>query len=439
MATKNRNKSVSVTTNTGSKTPAQILTRVSDYDKVLPSTYTQNYRRIRELRRDPTIYLVRKLCMAPIIAADWAIGSDDQAPEGARELIESAMIPQRSHIMRTALSGMIDFGWQPYEKVFKRTEDGAIIISKLKPLLQDYTDPLVDPKTGDLLGLYNCINNVEVRLNIAEIMLFSLDVEGTDWRGSAIMDNVDKAQRDWEAVNRVASRYDRKIAGAHWMVYYPDGMSEYNGTLTAHWIIAQNLLRDLEGSGSTAIPRSVADITAELNGKGDEVGWKIEILSAYPTSGVAFIDRMKYIDVLKVRAFGMPERAMTEGQFGTKAEAGEHIDLANTSAQNQLDLMVQEINAHMINQMLRLNYGEETEDTVWIEASPIKDEAIAYLRDIYKQLITNPDGFAFEAANVDFDTLRNRVDIPTDPSALEGREETPETETEGNVDDGQTD
>jgi len=51
-------------------------------------------------------------------------------------------------------------------------------------------------------------------------------------------------------------------------------------------------------------------------------------MSATNTSQGSFIDRQKYLDALKMRAFGLPERSILEGSHGTKAEADVHADIA---------------------------------------------------------------------------------------------------------------
>ena len=126
----------------------------------------------------------RSLILAPVLASEWSVEADD-APKGAEELINEVIIPMREHIQQTAFNGCIDFGWQPYEKVIDDSRSDWVI-GKLKPLLQDITDILVDEKTGAFLGF----RQEEVDLDLEESLLVNFEVEGTDWYGRSQYESV---------------------------------------------------------------------------------------------------------------------------------------------------------------------------------------------------------------------------------------------------------
>jgi len=373
----------------------------------LPKPSITAYSTLRTMRRDPTIALARWLVVAPILASGWSVEAEEDAPEGSKDFINEQMQPLRLHLLKTGMYGCLDFGWQPYEKVFKVGADGRVVIRKLKPLLQDTTSILIDTKTGAYVGLKNNM----VPLKTAETLLLYIDVEGTDWYGQSLLENVNDPYTKWNSVNEAADRYDRKVAGSHWVVHYPQGTSNVNGTETDNFKVAQDLLQTLESSGAIAVPRQLQDVIDDLNRQQPDA-WKIELLSDQGRGTASFIDRQKYLDALKVRGLGLPERAVLEGEFGTKAEAEAHADFAITNMEMRHRMIVQLVNWHLVNQLLRFNYGPDAENTVYVEPAPITDLALQHLRKVYDAILSSPEGFMYEMTSIDLEALKDRLGIP---------------------------
>ena len=382
------------------------------YDGTLPVSKA-NYATYRKMRKDPTIAMTRWLAAAPILSSPWSYEARDDAPPDAKDWIANELEPYRLHILRTAIYGYIDYGWQSYEKVWELGNDGRIHLKKLKPLLHLLTDILVVEKTGAFIGLKNTNAQGDgVVLKLDKSLLLSFDVEGTDWYGSAMMENALNPYNEWNATNTGAKRYDKKVAGSHWVVTYPLGRTPYNGTLTDNYVIAQQLLTNLQSSGAIAVPRQSREELEDLNGDDKEAAWKIELISDSGTGQASFIERQRYLDALKVRAFGFPERAILEGEFGTKAEAEAHGALAIQNMDLRHQFVAQDINWHVINQLLRLNWGPQFENSVWISPAPIADEVRAFLQELYKAIISSPDGAMQELDNIDMEAMKDRLGVP---------------------------
>lgn len=390
-------------------TKSQVLTG-GDSDELSQDTKLSGtfFKRIRDMRRHPTIALARQLAVAPLLAAEWSIEEKEGAPPDAKAFIQKQIEPLRIHLLRTSLFGCCDFGFSPYEKVFKVGEQSGLIeIKKVKPLLQDITKVIVDKANGSFLGL----KQEDITLELPQALLVNIDVEGTYWYGEPTMKAADLPFEWWNICNNANVRYDKKIAGAHWIIHYPPGNSVLNGTKIANDKVAQSLLTALESSGSIAVPRKVEEFVDDLNKEAK--AWEIELLSAYPTSNVAFVERLKYLDALMARALGMPERAILEGQFGTKAEAEAHADFAITNMELRHKIIVQQYNWHLVNQLLRVNYGPEAENTVLIAVAPLTDLTLQYLRATYTKFLDNQEGFGQEFDNVDTEAMRDKLGIPS--------------------------
>ena len=392
------------------QTGAQVLTKPNGYSSgatvSLPKKRNCTYAELRKMRKDPTIALARWMSCAPIIASGWTIEAKENAPEGAKEFVESQVQSFRFHLVRNAIYGMTDFGWQPNEVITQIMPDSGLIgVKKLKPLLVDNTDVIVDKDTGAYMGL----KNFDTELNAEDTLTFTFEAEGTNWYGEPILENARHPQRKWDAVEDAATRYDDKIAGTHLVVYYPDGKTDGRDNFE----IAQEIVDKWQASGAVAVPRSIKDYVDEL-AKNSNNGWEIVLLTDGAAGRGAFVDRQKYLDTLKVRAFGLPERAILEGQFGTKAESEAHGDFAIVNMElRHLDIC-QTVNWHLINRtLIRPNFGQQFENSVYVVPNPISDAGKTFLRDLFKNLMANPETGLLLTAGIDMDQLQQRLDVPT--------------------------
>lgn len=369
------------------------------------------YREARVIRADPTIAFVRWLVTAPIVASDWSYEANPDAPEGAQELVKTIFNPHRMMLLQSSMNAMIDYGWAGYERVNMVRRDGHIGIKKFKYLLPDITSILVYNE-GGYAGLSQYHNDKEVILEPEDTLMLSFESEGDDLYGRALLQNVKKPYDSWEDVEAAAKRYDKKIAGSHLKIAYPKGTSMFEGTETSNFEIAQTLGKLFESSGITIVPAEdtdtgMADAMTDAKGK-----WSIEIMQAQTAQG-SFVERQKYLDAQKARGLGLPERSVFEGQFGTKAEAEAHGDFAITNMELRHAFIVNQVNWHAVNFILRVNYGEQAEDTVWIKPSPLSDANKRFYRDLYKQLMGNPEAVTYELDRIDFQAMRDAIGIPT--------------------------
>ena len=378
-------------------TGAQVITKVS-YKANVPKL---NNTKLRRMRKDPVIALVRVTFFSGILAGEWSYEGDN--PDQV-EFIKSQLEPIRRLLLSTGALGCFDFGWQPYEKIYDIDPVTKMtVLIKLKPLIQDNTEILVDEKTGQLLGF----KNGEANLPIEKVLLLNFDVEGTDYKGTSTLENAEQPYDSSQALEDAAARFDAKMAGAHWVIKYPDGNTDYNGTLTPNHEIADKILASLQSSGSIAIP--VAQLPFQ-EGNSDG-GWDIKLLTA-DGGTFSFFSRFDYLDKNKVRALGFPERTVFEGTHGTKADAVAHIDFVLTMIEYRHDCLLELINWHLVNQLLELNYGPEFKNMVTVKAGSIASESKDRLAKIYELILANPDGMMMELNAIDVPAIAEVLAVP---------------------------
>jgi len=390
----------------GEKTGAQVIATAGSLfgQTPLPASY-ETYRR---MRKHPTIALARALSIAPIVAAEWSIEvRDDDVPDEWRDFIEEQLFPIREPLMQDALEGGTDFGHQPWEKIFAPTDDGLIGLRKLKPLLHDITEILVDKGSGAFEGF----KQKDVTLPLENSLLIPFRVEGTAWHGEPLLENARNAWNDWHASNDGARKYDEKVAGSHFVVHYPPGTSEdQSGSVYPNHELAKRMLDSLEASGSIAIP---ADVAAHAERLADaEPAWDVSILADGSARQYSFGARLDYLDAQMARAMLIPERSVLQGQHGTQAEAGEHIDLALTHADLTHRHVTRLTNWHVVDQLLAINHGPAARGAVFLVAAPIRDAKLTFLREVYTAFLANPSGFLEEFGLIDTEALKALLGIP---------------------------
>ena len=391
-------------------------------DRTLVRDYTKigTYNELRAVRKDPTVQLARALLISTIQAGSWNIETDEDVPDDVREFIEH-ILPLREELIYNAVAyGKVDFGWCGFEKIFS-TDGNRIMIEALKPLLHDMTRVLLTPHGrfngyrqnsmgwGTLNPQAGTVGPVTpLDIPVEKSLHIAFDVEAGYLYGIPLLENIRASMDMWDECNDGARRYDKKLAGTHWIVKYPPGSGTVDGVSTPNGEIAAALLTALESSGSIAIPTTTAQVLQELiNAEvANLYAWQVELLDDKGKKQASFGDRLKYLDSQKVRGLGFPERAILEGNFGTKAEAGVHGDLALQNIEAIDRDIVRALNNQLVNQLAMLNYGEAMVGRVRLVAAPLVDKQIAFFRTIYTELSKSD-------ADIDMQSLRDKLDIAT--------------------------
>lgn len=380
---------------TSETTSAQIFTTPLFDSRVFPNDERLTYECIRELSKDPTVQLCLWAIFAQMMHTPWIYDTEETVenkptPEMIA-FVKSNLAPLRDRFLQQAVFGTLKFGWQPFEVVYK-PEKGMIFIDNFKALLQDYTDILVFIDNGKFAGFINNTSGLRDSKILDKYALnINFDVEGTDWYGNSVFTHLQKILSSWDSVQETANRYDRKIAGAAWVVQYPVGETKVNGVMKDNAVIAREILNSLEASGGVAVPSDIQEflddsIDEEVKGK-----WQIDIISAKDGGQSGFIDRQKYLDILKVRAFALTERSLLEGSHGTKEEASVHSDTSLSTVDSRHRLICNELNLCTIPYLMELNFGKKYKWSVRVQPAPLEDTRFNTIKQIYHAILQNSE------------------------------------------------
>ena len=377
----------------------------------------------RAIRRDPTVRLARLLSVAPILAAAWSVENDADADPRAIDFVDKIR-KFRSHIIKEAAFGMLDYGWRGIETCWKISDDGYFEVDKFNSLLPDITYAKPDTE-GNFLGFHqyyvdyhNEIKDVQI-LGSAKAMLFNQRQEGVNFYGESDLETIQETKRRYDFANDIAEEYDRKSAGSALIIEYPAGKTLLNGVMTDNAEIARILQSTIRSNGGISIPRSVSGAIGNLamgstaNSLTNPEGWNIRLLESTGSSSAHLLSRAQHLETLMVRGIGLPERSLLEGKHGTKADAKVHADVALTSAIDRSDYILSVLNEGPIAAGLVFNFGPKQKGKVRLIAEPIGEDEKAFLREVYMKILAGADSALLDLGNVDMAALREIAGIPS--------------------------
>jgi hypothetical protein len=395
----------------------------------ISSAPSGNYQTYRSMRCNPTVAVARAAMFAPIKASAWSYEAMDGVPDERVKFVQDQMSKLRQRLLDDVLRS-IEYGWQPFERVYNFA-NGRIGYARIKALLPDKTEAVVDERTGQLLG----VRNDGVTLSLAEAAVVTYDGEGDDPYGRSIYENIRvSAWWPWVDASRKLAQYMTKGAGVIPIVHYPMGTSVdfESGSTADNSEGAALLLRALASGAGVTIPNMISKGYEDLLVRGANVdqlaAWRVSFLETRSGVGNEIIEAMRHYEKLIVRGMLQPERAILEGQSGTRADAGSHADLALTMAIDRLEWVIDRINRLFVDPLLALNFGPDARGSVYIVPAPIRDDDREFLRGLLSAVLTaNPD-LLFAVA--DFDAMLDAANIPKSAEVVDvdrARQQQPQT------------
>jgi len=344
--------------------------------------------RYRQMRRNPTIALARAASLAPIRLHKWAYTGPD-APDDMIAFVRGVMEPMESGIVKNALYA-VDYGFKPFEKVWARDDNGRLVYERIKPLSIEKSELRLD--ANGFAG----IKQEDVILTPEYAWWFTHDQEDDDYFGQSRHENIRPEWEAWCQLRSKTLRYADLAAGAKPIVEHPGGMSrDRNGAERPDYQIAEGVVNDLSAGKGVYMPNSLAQYAKDLLNRGVDVSkfkaWNISFLEPKNTHGDEFIAMMRHFESLMLRGWLCPERTVTEGQYGTKAESEAQADVAMQAAQELLNELIDGVNTGLVQPLLVYNFGPEFRNAVRVEASPLQDQKRAVLEKIMAALLASPD------------------------------------------------
>jgi hypothetical protein len=394
-----------------------------------PSTYAT----YRKMRFNPTIALARSVATAPLRASSISIESEN-VQQDITDFIDVQIKNFWPELLRNILFAL-DYGWQPFEKVWS-VENGKYIYKKFKPLLVDKTQLNLDQKTGRFAGL----KQDNVNLPPQNCYIFTNEQECDNFYGRSRHENIrTTAWLAWDKTLERFCKYLAKIAGITPMMKYPPGQSlDKTGATKENFDIATALLAALGRGDGIAMPdvppKWIGDNLDALVRAGLDLSklkaWEISFLETGRDHSQGFSTALRHLESMMMRGWLVPERVATEGQMGTKAESATQTETAMAISDVLFDDIIRSVNWYIVNPLLVYNFGPQYENKVYIKKGGLAPELQEFYRKVMERVLGEPINLGFFAQWTDIDVMLDTLQWPRKKQEQEQNEELPNFEDE---------
>lgn len=377
----------------------------------------------RLMRANPTIALARAVAAAPILTSPWSFEADDDVADDRVAFVQDVVTPLADELVADSFRAL-DYGYQAFEKVWV-VEGGRYVLRRLKALAPDWISPLMNPRTGALIGLRsNWSGSGSLPgsdLGRDKMVWMTYDGEYDDPFGRSRHENIRaNAWKPWCDMAKRIDMFASKGAGIVPMVHYPVGSSlDATGAEKDNGEIAATLLMAIGRAHGVTVPNQIdkwaEDLLTRMQAGAsvkELLAWRIEFLEAASGHGTEMLGTLKHYESLMLRGWLVPERSAIEGNFGTKAEAGEHGATGDAISDGVIRWMAREYNRQIVDHLLVLNYGPEARGTVRMVPGPVGDEDKAFFRDIFKAIFVQPANSDLLSTWTDVDAMLDAAGLP---------------------------
>lgn len=370
-----------------------------------PGTY-EVYRRL--CKKLPTVALRFGKLQGTLTNNVWKYKKlDDSVPDERVQRIKDWFAPMRYQIITDALWAL-KFGFAPFEEVWVRSKN--TLMPTLKPLRVEYTK--FTTKNGSVYGMVNKVpGKDDVYLGPESCFSFTLGGEAGDPYGESLVENIREVGSEAYQIRRKVSRYMNKISGVLGQIHYPPGTSKdsagadrpnfelakgmASSASNGQWLLMPNHFAAYIAKGAETLSPAALEKALATAGKSS---WVASFLDASGTDHSKGFDTiLRYYDSLLVRGLMESERAILEGQHGTKADAGEHKDAGILFASMVDGELARQLNSGVVDDALEFNDGPDARGSVYIEPGALQDDAKDAKLKTVLAFVNNPatvDGMA---------------------------------------------
>jgi hypothetical protein len=307
----------------------------------------------------------------------------------------------------------LEFGWRPFEKIFD-VRGGRVVLSRLKPLLPDFTFVQVD-RHGNFAGL----TQLDVELPPEKAFIYTHDGEAGNLYGRSRHENARQAWHCWHQVDDRTAQLAAKVSAIIPMVHYPLGQSrDASGQLRDNGDLADVILNGLGSGRGVKLPNLFASsedprLSGDLAGKSS---WMVSFLEAASAAQnlTGLTDRQRYYDALMFRGWLRPERTGLESRHGSRADANRHSDTALTDSELLHADICAQLNRNVVDELLAMNYGREAVGSVYIVPAPLQETKRAVFQKLLEAMWRNPSTLNEFLQKADVDAVLDVMEIPRD-------------------------
>src|SRR3990167_3704341 len=369
------------------------------------------FKDFEEMRTHPTISFALDFVKAPIQTVNWQIKCDD---EEKKKIIYNNINSLWNELIYDMLFAY-DFGFSAFEKVWDI--DNSTGLYFYKKLLNVHPKTIKISTTED--GSYNGFEQ-EAELGLGKSVyvkpdksfIFTYKKEFGNYYGIPRTRPAYMAWYIFKYVIEFTNMYYEKFGEPTVVGYAPQGSSNREGELIDNMKIMEEIMNSIQNNTSVVLPHMV--------GKDGLRQFSLELLEA-KRAGADYLQYLKYLDSLMMRAIILPDIAYSTEEKGSQSSFSERVALFAEINDALLKQIKYHIDKYIINPLIEINWGN-TVKAEWVyQSQSTKDKEL--MRQLMHALI--------QMGNFDLPMtwLREQLQLPeietgkTDPY---GNIETPE-------------
>lgn len=364
------------------------------------------WQKVEGMRRNETIAYIMTLMAISGAQSEWTVEADENVPWEAINLVKKFIDECKAEVWDSAIDGFFCFGWSPYELIFdilvNEKGEERYCVRRLKPLLQETTLIGMDANHG-FIGLQSMYPK-PVMLPPVKSLVLTHERRGDNLFGRPIFSKAETAFDMTEQCRANLRAFDSKRKGPRYILHYPFGRTANRDNAD----IATDMVANLERYNIVALGHRPNTMASQM--AATQSDWSIEQFPMESVSG-EFVNQFMYYDKLLCRAFGIPERAVLEGMYGTKADAANGTDYAVMRIEYLVNLVVGQLNRYVVDRMLGLNY-HGLKGKVRIEAGPIDKRTTERAYTLVYELLGRPWGEEKLSGMIDVENIMEQSGIP---------------------------
>lgn len=365
---------------------------------------------IEKLRDYPTVQYCTDILTVIGDSSKWTVEADENVPWEAIHLVERFIDSCKTDVWRTGINGWITHGYCAYEKIYEVFEndkgESRVGLRRVKELLPQNILINMDAEKG-FLGI-TVEAPIRVDLTPAKCLILTHNKQGDDLRGRPMLRAVKLGATSAQVAMEGMLRYEEKLAkGPKYKITYPWGKEmDSSGNMVDNADTAKQFVHDIENSCFALLPRR-KNISMNQTAA-TQSDYDVEMFPQDATTS-NFINDMQYLDKLIVRAFGIPERAVLEGLFGTKADASNGTDFLTLRIEYLVRMMVDQLNKYVVNPLMMFNF-DGLADKVRIVPGTIDKRDVERITSLLQNVIATPYGQSVVLPSLDFSSMMDAVD-----------------------------
>jgi len=394
------------------------------------------------MRFDPQLHAGLQAIKLPILQLTWDVESPNTE---VREFVKKTIAPLWKGLIRSTLTAL-DFGYSGHEKVWQienkevaeptmggKIDSPALTYRKIKSLHPCTLTLNIDPK-GNFKGMtqypyragfdghgqdygrvYSHRNTRPVVIPLEKTYLFTHAFEFGNWYGHSRLKPAYATWFEYWVVSGLLERYLERYGAPTKIATAPTGASQTGVNSDGTPKFEDNMTL-AERAAQSVGPDAVITFPAVEK---DRPGWGLEYMSA-EDSHEQFLNTLKYLDNIKLRALFVPERILTQ-EFATGS--GKMVEQQVWIFLNAIKALTQEIeeaiNRFVVDDLVHFNFGKNA-PPVRLVIESISKEREEFLADIYKGMLirgfVTPDPHKIEAAlRIPFS---EKIPVPISPQGL---------------------